>query len=330
MTKNVAAVRVPTPHETPDASNSVNGAGFTLNLPNFEGPFDLLLTLITRRKLDITDIALAEVTDEFLEYLHALYSQGTERALDEASDFLVTAATLLELKAARLLPQHHEPLDQDVALLEARDLLFARLLQYRAYREVAAIFADRWREETQRFPRTVALEPVFVKAFPELVFKGGVEEFARIAAQAFAPKPSTNLEPNPADVAEELNEHLHGASTTIAHEEQYILDALLACKPTVSSVTFSALVHDAQGLDIAVVRFLALLELYKEGAVDVHQDAPLAEISVRATEYARAFVPAEPAVSAHDTGQGYSPEYRDSPDDLTFSESVKNAGEETA
>ena len=329
MTKNVAAVRVPTPHETPDASNSVNGAGFTLNLPNFEGPFDLLLTLITRRKLDITDIALAEVTDEFLEYLHALYSQGTERALDEASDFLVTAATLLELKAARLLPQNHEPLDQDVALLEARDLLFARLLQYRAYREVA-IFADRWREETQRFPRTVALEPVFVKALPELVFKGGVEEFACIAAQAFAPKPSTNLEPNPADVAEELNEHLHGASTTIAHEEQYILDALLAYKPTVSSVTFSALVHDAQGLDIAVVRFLALLELYKEGAVDVHQDAPLADISVRATEYARAFVPAEPAVSAHDTGQGYSPEHRDSPDDLTFSESVKNAGEETA
>ena len=157
MTKNVAAVRVPTPHETSDASNPVNGAGFTLNLPNFEGPFDLLLTLITRRKLDITDIALAEVTDEFLEYLHALYSQGTERALDEASDFLVTAATLLELKAARLLPQNHEPLDQDVALLEARDLLFARLLQYRAYREVAAIFADRWREETQRFPRTVAL-----------------------------------------------------------------------------------------------------------------------------------------------------------------------------
>ena len=243
---------------------------------------------------------------------------------------MVTAATLLELKAARLLPQNHEPLDQDVALLEARDLLFARLLQYRAYREVAAIFADRWREETQRFPRTVALEPVFVKALPELVFKGGVEEFARIAAQAFAPKPSTNLEPNPADVAEELNEHLHGASTTIAHEEQYILDALLACKPTVSSVTFSALVHDAQGLDIAVVRFLALLELYKEGAVDVHQDAPLAEISVRATEYARAFVPAEPAVSAHDTGQGYSPEHRDSPDDLTFSENVKNAGEETA
>ena len=176
----------------------------------------------------------------------------------------------------------------------------------------------------------MALEPVFVKALPELVFKGGVEEFARIAAQAFAPKPSTNLEPNPADVAEELNEHLHGASTTIAHEEQYILDALLACKPTVLSVTFSALVHDAQGLDIAVVRFLALLELYKEGAVDVHQDAPLADISVRATEYARAFVPAEPAVSAHDTRQGYSPEHRDSADDLTFSESVKNAGEETA
>ena len=306
MTKTVAAVRVPTPREAPSASHPVNGAGFTLNLPNFEGPFDLLLTLITRRKLDITDIALAEVTDEFLEYLHTLYAEGTERALDESSDFIVTAATLLELKAARLLPQDRESLEQDVALLEARDLLFARLLQYRAYREVAAIFSDRWREENKRFPRTVALEPVFVKALPELVFTGGAEEFARIAIQAFTPKPEhPEQEPSAADVAEELNEHLHAATTTIAQEEQYILDALLAGMPAVPSVMFSALLRDAQDLDVAVVRFLALLELYQEGAVDVVQDAPLAGISVQATERARGFVPVDPEVSLP-AGEKYS------------------------
>ena len=296
MTETVAAERVPTPTGPNSPTPPVPGAGFTLTLTNFEGPFDLLLTLISRRKLDITDIALAEVTDEFIAYLHALYEHGTAEALDEASDFMVTAATLLELKAARLLPHHNDPLQQDVALLEARDLLFARLLQYRAYREVAAIFAARWQAENQRFARAVALEPVFAKALPELVFEEGPEEFARIAAAAFAPKASP-AEPEPEVIVEELNEHLHVSTTTIAAEERTILDALLAGAPAVRSVRFSELVRGAGELETAVVRFLALLELYKEGAVTLNQDASSGEISVSTTALSRDFVPHDPADS---------------------------------
>lgn len=294
MTTNVAAVRVPTPNADTAANARTEGRslqnperGFTLTLSNFEGPFDLLLTLISRRKLDITEVALAEVTDEFLAYLHALYAEGTERALDEASEFLVTAATLLELKTARLLPQHREPLEEDVALLEARDLLFARLLQYRAYREVADIFAERWAQEAQRFPRAVALEERFAQALPELVFTGGAEEFARIAAAALSRTPKES-EPEPEEIVEELNEHLHVPLTTIAAEEHYILHSLL--DTAARELSFAELVQGSGELEIAVVRFLALLELYKEGALHVEQDAPLGAIRVRASASAAQFV----------------------------------------
>lgn len=274
MTKTVAAERVPTPPGEPNLPDT--GGGFTLTLANFEGPFDLLLTLISRRKLDITDIALAEVTDEFVAYLHALYEHGTAEALDEASDFLVTAATLLELKAARLLPQNREPLEQDVALLEARDLLFARLLQYRAYREVAAIFARRWQAENQRFARSVALEPIFAGALPELVFHEGPEEFARIAAAVLAPRPPGKT---PEQAVAELSEHLHAPVTTIAEQQRHLLQVLPS-----SGASFTELVRGTGSLEVAVVRFLALLELYREGTLKLRQDKPLGEITVQAAD----------------------------------------------
>ena len=227
------------------------------------------------------------MTDEFLAYLQALYAEGTERALDEASEFLVTAATLLELKTARLLPQHREPLEEDVALLEARDLLFARLLQYRAYRVVADIFAERWAQEARRFPRAVALEERFAHALPELILAGGAEEFARIAAAALSRQPA---EPEPAaeEIVEGLNEHLHVPVTTIAAEEHYLLHALLDASGR--ELRFDELVRGAGDLEIAVVRFLALLELYKEGALHVEQEQPLGEILVRASATAGSFV----------------------------------------
>lgn len=323
MTTNVAAVRVPTPNADTAANARTEGRGlqnpergFTLTLSNFEGPFDLLLTLISRRKLDITEVALAEVTDEFLAYLHALYAEGTERALDEASEFLVTAATLLELKTARLLPQHREPLEEDVALLEARDLLFARLLQYRAYREVADIFAERWAQESQRFPRAVALEERFAQALPELVFTGGAEEFARIAAAALSRTPK-EPEPEPEEIVEELNEHLHVPLTTIAAEEHYILHSLL--DTAARELSFAELVQGSGELEIAVVRFLALLELYKEGALHVEQDAPLGAIRVRASASAAQFVIREESTDtagtqdAHEIGEApESPEANES------------------
>ena len=315
MTTNVAAVRVPTPNADTATNARTEGRGlqnpergFTLTLSNFEGPFDLLLTLISRRKLDITEVALAEVTDEFLAYLHALYAEGTERALDEASEFLVTAATLLELKTARLLPQHREPLEEDVALLEARDLLFARLLQYRAYREVADIFAERWAQEAQRFPRAVALEERFAQALPELVFTGGAEEFARIAAAALSRTPK-----EPEEIVEQLNEHLHVPLTTIAAEEHYILHSLL--DTAARELSFAELVQGSGELEIAVVRFLALLELYKEGALHVEQDALLGAIRVRASASAAQFVIREETDTqdAHETSEApESPEVNES------------------
>ncbi len=292
-TTHVAAVRVPTPESDSrsrtarQASRPGHAPGFTLTLSNFEGPFDLLLTLISRRKLDITDVALAEVTDEFLAYLHSLYAEGTERALDEASEFLVTAATLLELKTARLLPQHRESLEEDVALLEARDLLFARLLQYRAYCEVADIFAKRWAQEAQRFPRAVALDERFAQALPEIVLTGGAEEFARIAAAALS-RQSASPEPDAKEIADDLNDHLHVPVTTIAAEEHYILHALLDA--TGHGLDFTQLVQGAGNLEVVVVRFLALLELYKEGALVVEQEKPLGAIHVSPTSSAASFV----------------------------------------
>ena len=238
-------------------------------------PFSGLVTFLLRFDAVLGELclqgfagfrALAEVTDEFLAYLQALYAEGTERALDEASEFLVTAATLLELKTARLLPQHREPLEEDVALLEARDLLFARLLQYRAYREVAEIFAERWAQEARRFPRAVALEERFAHALPELVLTGGAEEFARIAAAALSRQPAES-EPAAEEIVEELNEHLHVPVTTIAAEEHYLLHTLLDASGR--ELRFDELVRGAGDLEIAVVRFLALLELYKEGATSV-------------------------------------------------------------
>ena len=278
----VAAEMVPTSNPQ-NAEPTVDGAVFTVNLPNFSGPFDLLLTLITRRQLDITDIALAEVTDEFIAYISQRFPLGTP-ALEEASEFLVTAATLLELKTLRLLPTHREPTEADVALLEARDLLFARLLQYRAYRQVADIFASRWAAEAQRFARTVSLEEKFAKALPELVFEVGVEEFASIAAAAFARAENADNrnQKEPEQLVQELSEHLHSSVTTIAEQERFVLDTLSAAPG--EPMDFTTLVRGAGSVQVAVVRFLALLELYKDGAVQLNQEQSLGQLRVSAGE----------------------------------------------
>ena len=125
---------------------------FEVHLGVFEGPFDLLLGLISKHKLDVTEVALSQVTDEFLAHIRAY---GGEWDLGQATEFLVVAATLLDLKAARLLPSGEVEDEEDLALLEARDLLFARLLQYRAYKEAAAVLAGRLSDESRRFPRHV-------------------------------------------------------------------------------------------------------------------------------------------------------------------------------
>lgn len=266
---------VPTQEATSTPAELRVAEPFTLALSNFEGPFDLLLGLISRRKLDITDIALAQVTDEFLTYIHTVFEAGSEAALNTASEFLVTAATLLELKTARLLPQPDRVIATHPDLLEARDLLFARLLQYRAYREVVAVLEEKFKTEAQRFARTVALEPQFTKVLPELVFDLTPEGFARIAAEALRPDTSRQAEPEPKAVQVD---HIYQPATTIAAEEALILERL---SQSHGPVGFGQLCQDAPGKEIVVVRFLALLELYKEGILHVDQKESLGPILLR-------------------------------------------------
>src|ERR1700678_2551292 len=148
---------------------------FEVHLDIFEGPFDLLLGLISKHKLDITEVSLSQVTDEFIAYIKQR-SGGWD--LDQVSYFLLVAATLLDLKAARLLPSGEVEDEEDLALLEARDLLFARLLQYRAYKEVAAVIAARMAIAAKRFPRRGPAGTRVPELFPEVLLGLGPAELA--------------------------------------------------------------------------------------------------------------------------------------------------------
>src|SRR5580704_3502794 len=248
----------------PDGAESAARSGaFQVHLDVFEGPFDLLLALISKHKLDITEVALSQVTDEFIAYISER-SDGWD--LDQVSYFLVVAATLLDLKAARLLPSGEVEDEEDLALLEARDLLFARLLQYRAYKEVAGVFAARMTAAARRFPRRVPLEPRFAELLPEVLLGLGPAEFARLAALALAPKPP------PKGSAE----HLH--SPVISVKDQARL--LAAMLKDLGRASFRQLTANAQGSYEVVASFLALLELYREDTVSFEQVSPLGDLYV--------------------------------------------------
>ena len=244
---------------------------FQVHLDNFSGPFDLLLGLITKHQLDITEVALAQVTDEFIGYIRAAEADGAGTwDLGQASEFLVVAATLLDLKAARLLPAGEVEDAEDLELLEARDLLFARLLQYRAYKQVAAFLDDRLAAEGRRYPRTVQPEPQFAALLPDLVWRIGPEQLAALAARALAPR-----QPPPGvDVS-----HLHAPVVSVREQAAVLVDRLRRG----GAASFRALVADAATTGVVVVRFLALLELFREGAVAFEQVTPLSELTVRWT-----------------------------------------------
>ncbi|HYT10815.1 MAG TPA: segregation/condensation protein A [Mycobacteriales bacterium] len=239
---------------------------FEVRLENFEGPFDLLLSLISRHQLDVTEVALSRVTDEFIAHIRAL---GSSWDLGQATEFLVVAATLLDLKAARLLPSAQVEDEEDLALLEARDLLFARLLQYRAYKQVAAHLGALERAQSRRFPRAVPLEPRFAELMPEVLLTISPEQLARIAAGALRPKPVPTVS----------LEHVHTIRVSV-REQVAILRGRLA---RTGRSTFRGLTQDCQHTVELVARFLALLELYREGAVAFDQVAPLGELWVRWT-----------------------------------------------
>lgn len=254
--------------QRPEASTvdtPLGTSSFTVHLDNFEGPFDLLLGLISRHQLDITEVALAQVTDEFIAHVRA----AGELDLSQASEFLVVAATLLDLKAARLLPQGDVEDAEDLELLEARDLLFARLLQYKAFKEVAATFAERMDNAPRRFPRTAPLEPRFAQLLPELVWTIGPEQLAALAARALQPKA-----PPTVDVS-----HLHSSAVSVREQAAVLADRLRRA----GASSFRALVADAGELAVVVARFLAILELYREGVLAFEQVTPLGELTVRWT-----------------------------------------------
>ena len=232
----------------------------------FEGPFDLLLNLIAKHKLDVTEVALAKVTDEFLAHIKG---RGPEWDLGQATEFLVVAATLLDLKAARLLPSGEVEDEEDLALLEARDLLFARLLQYRAYKQVAAMFAGRMSDEAGRHPRAVSLEPALAGLLPEVLLGIGPEQLALLAGRALTPRPVPTV-----GIA-----HLHAPRVSVREQADILVGKLRFSRAT----TFRALTADADGTLVVVARFLALLELYREGAVVFDQASPLGELTIRWT-----------------------------------------------
>ncbi len=240
--------------------------GFSVHLVNFDGPFDLLLQLISRHKMDVTEIALGAVTDEFITYIRALEGAEDGWDLDQTTEFLVVAATLLDLKAARLLPSGEVEDEGDLALLEARDLLFARLLQYRAFKEIASIFTARIDLNTRSFPRMVALEPHFAQLLPEVLIGVGAERFAAIAQRVLSPKVEQTLS----------IEHIHRPLVSVSEEAVRIVDSLRSSGRS----SFRSLISDADSTLVVVARFLALLELYREGVLRFEQVVALGELQV--------------------------------------------------
>ena len=246
-----------------DVSEAAPADGFRVRVADFEGPFDLLLSLIGKHQLEVTELALHQVTDEFIAYIK---DQDGSWSLDEATEFLVVAATLLDLKAARLLPSGEVEDEEDLAVLEARDLLFARLLQYRAFKQVATRFGKALLEEAGRHPRLVGLEEPFASLLPEVLLLGP-EAFAAVAAKALTPReePVVGLS------------HLHIPKVSVREQGIVIAQRIRRMGLT----TFRQLIQDAESRLVVVARFLALLELYRDGDVTFDQVAPLGDLHIR-------------------------------------------------
>ncbi len=251
-----------------EAAADVNAAsgGFSVHLANFDGPFDLLLQLISRHKMDVTEVSLSIVTDEFISFIRGLEASGEGWELDQATEFLVVAATLLDLKAARLLPSGDVEDEEDLALLEARDLLFARLLQYRAFKDIAATFSERIATADKSFARVVALDPALAALLPEVLIGVGAQRFAAIAERVLTPKvaPVVSIQ------------HLHMALVSVAEESKMVVEALRHSK----TLSFRKLISDADSTQVVVARFLALLDLYRQGVLRFDQVIAMGELQI--------------------------------------------------
>ncbi|MDQ1248892.1 MAG: segregation and condensation protein [Actinomycetota bacterium] len=239
---------------------------FAVSLDEFSGPFDLLLALIAKHKLDVTELALHQVTDDYIAYIRA---QGGGWDLDETTEFVVVAATLLDLKAARLLPNGEVSDEDDLELLDARDLLFARLLQYRAFKAVSAELEQLFAGAARTWPRTVGLEPEYAAMLPDVVFGMGPAAFAELAAEAMTPRPEPQVSTS----------HIHSSPVSVREQAVLMMAELRARR----SATFRSLVAHAESIHVIIARFLALLELYREGVISFDQAGGLAELHIRWT-----------------------------------------------
>jgi segregation and condensation protein A len=236
---------------------------FNVKLNQFEGPFDLLLSLIAKHELEVTALALHIVTDDFLQYIK---NQGSDWDLDEATEFLVIAATLLDLKTARLLPSGEVEDEEDIARLEARDLLFARLMQYKAFKDVSIWLNDQLAIESKRFARSVSLEPQFANLLPEVLLGLGPNELARLAAKAMEVKTSPSISLS----------HLHAPAVSVREQAGIIVERLRR----VGATTFRSLISGVE-ISVVVARFLAVLELFRESQITLEQESPLADLYIR-------------------------------------------------
>jgi len=274
-----------------------DGQPFEVHLDVYQGPFELLLGLISKHKLDITEVALAEVTFEFMAHIRAHQAADTEWDLSQASEFLLVAATLLDLKSAHLLPNHNPHDEEDLALIEARDLLFARLLQYRAFKRVAEAFAQRIATAGRMTARQAGLDPHFAALLPELVIGITPEQLAMIAARAITPKvvPTVGME------------HLHAPAVSVREQAAIVVARLRESR----SCSFRSLVADAEGTLVIIARFLALLELFHESVISFDQPEPLGELVVR-------------WIGLDDGEVGVSDEFDESPDDAVGDDSAQD------
>jgi segregation and condensation protein A len=257
---------------TDELASSAEGTGFSVTLDNFEGPFDLLLSLIGKHKMDVTEVALSKVTDEFIAHIRFRQARSPDSDgwdLEQTTSFLLVASTLLDLKAARLLPAGDVEDEDDLALLEARDLLFARLLQYKAFKQVARVLETRMAGEALRHPRAVGLDERFANLLPDVLIGLGLEEFAGLAATALEPKPEPEL-----SLA-----HIHAPTVSVREQAHVVVERLRVQ----GALTFRRLASDAPDVMTRVARFLALLELFREGVVAFDQVSPLGELTIRWT-----------------------------------------------
>lgn len=236
--------------------------GFRVSLENFDGPFDLLLSLISKRQLDITEVSLGAVTSEFLNYVSDM--EGTEE-LEQASEFLLVAATLLDMKVVGLLPQGDYVDAEDVKILEARDLLFARLLEYRAFKDVSAWFAEKLDDEAKRHPRVVSLDAHYRDHSPNLSWTTTVDDFAALALLAFTPR----------ELPMVSTDHLHAPLVSVREQAIFVLGVLRS-----GEKSFRELIAGVKERGVVVARFLAVLELYRQSAISFHQLEPLGELTV--------------------------------------------------